>query len=312
MANSLPERNRVAILLATYNAGRFLTEQLNSIERQTHRNWEVWASDDGSADDTLPLLEKYRSRWGDDRLRILRGPREGFVANYFSLLSNDAIRSDYYAFSDQDDVWLPDKLTRSIAALSRLEAASPAIHGGRTRLIDCRGHVLGQSPLFRRPPSFRNALVQNIAGGNTMTFNAAARELLAPYCYLRPVSHDWWSYMVVTGAGGTLIYDPEPSVLYRQHHANLTGENRSLVARTKRLFMILDNRFRRWTDINIACLSTLKERLTLQNQAVLDRFCELRMAPMSRRMTSLTSRPVYRQTALGDLGMAVALICRKL
>ena len=85
------------------------------------------------------------------------------------------------------------------------------------------------SPLFRRPPSFRNALVQSLAGGNTMVLNRPARDLVALASRrARFVSHDWWAYLLVTGAGGAVHYSAKPLVRYRQHAHNLVGANTSL------------------------------------------------------------------------------------
>src|SRR5690606_25344152 len=94
----------------------------------------------------------------------------------------------------------------------------------RTLLVDDKNTEIGMSQLFKRPPSFPNALMQNIAGGNTMVFNADLRRVLgsAPP---RVVIHDWWLYLATTACDGLVRYDPEPSLRYRQHGDNLIGMN---------------------------------------------------------------------------------------
>jgi len=192
----------VAILLATYNGGAFLREQLASYEAQHHGNWYVWASDDGSTDRTLEILAEYQERWGK-RMTVVAGPHQGFVANFLSLVCRPEINADYYAYSDQDDLWEPEKLTRAVAWLSMVPPSIPALYCARTRLVDEQGRDRGFSPLMRRPPSFANALMQNIAGGNTMVFNAAACALLRSVePGVEVVTFDWWTYLVVTGCGG--------------------------------------------------------------------------------------------------------------
>jgi hypothetical protein len=108
----------------------------------------------------------------------------------------------------------------------------PAVYGSRTSLIDSEGQTIGVSPLFRKPPAFANALVQNIAGGNTMVFNEPARQLLIKAGGAVDVpSHDWWLYLLATAGGGTVHYDTWCSVRYRRHERNLVGLNIGIVPR---------------------------------------------------------------------------------
>ena len=109
-----PALPKVAILLCTYHGQQYLVEQLDSFAAQSFSNWVVWASDDGSQDDTHTILETCRDKWRDDRLSIQFGPAKGFVANFLSLTCNANIQADYYAYSDQDDIWEADKLQRAV------------------------------------------------------------------------------------------------------------------------------------------------------------------------------------------------------
>lgn len=159
---------KVAILLCTYHGQHYLADQLDSFANQTYSNWEVWASDDSSQDDTHTILESYKAKWGGDQLSIHFGPAEGFVANFLSLTCKASIQSDFYAYSDQDDIWKVNKLQRAVDWLSTISANVPALYCSRTQLVDAIGNHIGLSPLFTKPPSFANALMQNIGGGNTM------------------------------------------------------------------------------------------------------------------------------------------------
>jgi hypothetical protein len=109
---------------------------------------------------------------------IHAGPAEGSTANFLSLTCRADIDADYFAYADQDDVWESDKLERAVNWLKTIPEGVPALYGSRTLLVDARNQHIGYSPLFEREPNFRNALVQSIAGGNTMVFNRAARDLL--------------------------------------------------------------------------------------------------------------------------------------
>lgn len=108
------EKNRVAILLATYNGERFLAAQLESLVHQTHQNWFLIASDDGSSDGTIKILKHYQERWPQGKLIIRRGPQGGYCKNFLTLACDKSVLADFYAFCDQDDVWLPEKLTVAI------------------------------------------------------------------------------------------------------------------------------------------------------------------------------------------------------
>lgn len=190
----------IAIVMATYNGQRFLRDQVKSISRAGPFSIDIWASDDGSTDQTVEVLEQERSGWDRGRFTIMDGPRRGFAENFRSLMCNPKIDGDLVAFSDQDDLWHPDKLREAFTELSKTNG--PAMFCSRTRAIDENGKAVGLSPLFSSKPGFRNALVENIASGNTMVFNRAAWELLrtsAQRCVF--VYHDWWAYILLTGVG---------------------------------------------------------------------------------------------------------------
>lgn len=304
---------KVAILLCTYNGQHHLAEQLDSFATQSHVNWAVSASDDGSEDDTHSILEAYEQAWPAGRLFIYFGPAKGFAANFLSLTCKASIQADYYAYSDQDDVWEVDKLDRAVRWLETVSPNIPALYCARTRLVDADNNEIGLSPLFSRPPSFANALMQNIGGGNTMVFNNATRALLQEAGENLPlVTHDWWTYMVVTGCGGTVFYDSKPTLRYRQHEDNLVGLNITWSARLARIRMLFQGRFRRWIDGNISALRLLRNRLTPDNLETLERFAKAREMGLIPRLIQLKRCGIYLQTLLGNLGLIVAAIFRKI
>jgi len=180
-------------------------------------------------------------------------------------------------------------------------------------LIDNAGHEMGLSGLRTRPPSFKNALVQNIAGGNTMVFNKAARDvLLSGGAKVRVVVHDWWTYMAVSGAGGVVINDPAPSLKYRQHEGNQIGSNHGLAARIVRAIRLLQGGFRQWTDINMNALPAIESHLTPENRQAFRQFCAIRAAPLVPRLIGLFRSGIYRQTTLDNLGLYLAAALNRL
>lgn len=303
---------KIAILLCTYHGQHYLAEQLDSFAAQSYQNWKVWASDDGSQDNTCTILEAYRDKWSEDRLSICSGPAEGFVANFLSLTCRTDIQAGYYAYSDQDDIWEADKLQRAMDWLLTIPEDVPALYCSRTKLIDAEDKDIGYSPLFTKPPGFANALMQNLGGGNAMAFNDAARKLLREAGgSVNVAAHDWWVYLVVSGCGGKVFYDPYPSVRYRQHNDNLVGMNSNWPARFIRIRMLWRGQFRKWNDLNIQALGQLHHKLTPENQEILDRFSAARNRWLLFRLIGLKRSGIYRQTLLGNLGLIAAAIFKK-
>lgn len=310
---SAPTGPCVGILMCTCQGETFLSEQLDSIAAQAYPCWRVWASDDGSTDGTLMTLERYRQQWGADRLSIVQGPLAAFAANFRSLTCRAEIDADFFAWADQDDIWEPEKLQRALAWLQSVPTDVPALYGTRTLLTDAADRPIGMSPLFMRPPSFANALVQCIAGCNTMVFNRAARELFVQAnSEGDAVAPDWLMYLLVSGCGGLVHYDPWPSVRYRQHGQNLSGSNLSLRGRWKRARLLMKGEFRGWVDANLERLARVRHRMPAHHLHVLNEFARARQCRLPGRLIGFWRSGIYRQTALGNFGMAVAALFNKL
>ena len=313
LPHSSLRRPHVAILMCSYNGERFLAEQIDSFERQTHRNWSLVVSDDGSQDGTLEVLQVYMDSWGQERLKIVQGAQRGFVKNFLSLTCRTDIDAEFFAWADQDDIWSEDKLHAALAWLQTIPKHIPALYCGRTKLIDESGTPIGFSPRFCLSPCFANALVQNIGGGNTMVFNQAARDLLQEAGdNLDIPSHDWWAYQLISGAGGAIHYDPEPRVLYRQHDGNLVGSNSNWSARLQRLRMVLKGCFYEWNAQNIHALETVYHRLSRESQTTLNHFKAARNKNLFQRILGVLRAGLHRQTLFGNLGLIFATLMKKI
>jgi hypothetical protein len=189
----------------------------------------------------------------------------------------------------------------------------PALYCSRTQLVDSKNRHIGFSPIFTLQPSFANALVQSIGGANTMVFNDAARRLLCAAGENVSVnSHDWWTYMVVTGCGGKVFYDPTPTVRYRQHENNLVGANISLRARAERAYRLMRGHFRNWNEKNIEALWRIRSRLTPENRQTLEEFAAARNRWLLPRLIGIKRCGIHRQTLLGNLGLATAAVFKKI
>lgn len=302
---------RTAIVLCTFNGDDFLASQLQSLYQQTDSNFALYVSDDGSQDQSCEQAVEFANT---KSTRFLEGKRQGFCRNFLDTLAQTETSHQYYAFCDQDDVWYADKLERAIARLETVPKHTPALYCSRTEIIDAHGDHIGESPLFAHPPSFSNALVQNIGGGNTMVMNRAARDLVVSTVSASEiVSHDWWTYIVVTGAGGTVFYDPQPTLGYRQHTHNLVGANQNWKARARRVIALLQGRFKQWNTMNSDALARCRHVLTDDSQKALAVFNAARTSTSWRkRLFFLRISGLYRQTPLGNLGLIVAAAIGKL
>ena len=306
--NQPPSRS-VAILLCTFNGARFLPSQLASYEAQDFSDWGLIVSDDGSQDGTTSLLEEFQKKHGPAKVSLRRGPQRGFVANFLSLICDSAIESDYYALSDQDDVWHPGKLSRALQFLDNAPADEPVVYCSRTQLIDEQGGQIGLSTFYRRPPHFRNALTQSLAGGNTIVFNRKMRSLLIQAGPDANVpSHDWWVYLTNTAVGGKILYDNAPTVSYRMHGRNVIGSNDAAGAQMARARLLWQGRLRAWNDMNVAALERIENLMTEENRKTFELFRQSRKRSLLPRAYGLMRSGIYRQSLLGDIGLAVATL----
>jgi glycosyltransferase involved in cell wall biosynthesis len=303
----------IAILLCTYNGARFLPLQLASYEAQDFADWRLFVSDDGSTDGTRSLLEAFQKRHGADRISIRQGPRRGFVANFLSLICDPALKADYYALSDQDDIWDAHKLARARQFLMDAPADEPVVYCSRTRLIDEDGTEIGLSTYYRKTPHFRNALVQSLASGNTVVLNQKMRWLLTQAgADAKVPAHDWWIYLLITAVGGKILYDDFPTVSYRMHSRNVIGSNESAAAKMRRARLLLQGRYKGWADMNVAALERVESLMTAENKATFDLFRRSRKKNVVPRLCGIVRSGVYRQSRLGDLGLLAAAIAGKI
>ncbi|SDP11419.1 Glycosyl transferase family 2 [Phyllobacterium sp. OV277] len=303
-----PSSGTVAVLLGTFNGAAFLDEQLASIAAQTYPDIDLWVSDDRSTDATRAILQQWAKRWTKGRVTLLSGPGDGRAENIRSLITNPAIQAEYYAFADQDDIWEPEKLANSIRWIEHNAFAVPSVFCSRTLKIARNGAIVGSSPLYAHPADFRNALVQNIATANTMLFNRMAHDLLAQSCLTTPFSsHDWWLYLIVSGAGGVVHFDPQPLVRDRQPDHGKGWQGQLAAARS-----LLADRFADQADMNIQGLVRNRDLLSSEAQAICDLYWKVRSDNFIRRILALHQSGVHRQTILGQIGLYLAAIFRRL
>lgn len=299
-------QQEVVIFMASTLDCCYIEEQIATIRQQEKVQTKLSISVDGLTKSPQDLIAQFNflapNEW-------LVGPNQGFAQNFLSMVFNSQLSGEYYAFCDHDDLWEQDKLARAVSALKDYE--QPALYCSRTLIVDELNQPIGLSPLRKGKPSFNNALVQTAYGGNTMVFNQAALELLRAAGCQNIISHDWWLYLLVTGAGGKVIYDASPTVRYRQHRKNIVGKNRGLVARIKRLSQLLQGDFKLWTDVNLQGLQNSSHLLTTENQCVLAQFNQLKKQKRLNRICSLVKSGFTRQSRVENWALYFSVLLNR-
>ena len=308
------DSHKVKVIIAHFDGNQFIKQQIDSIFAQSYKNFDLNVIDDNSDKNQLDYLLALRENF-KKKINIKANPKN-FGATYsflYGLLDHDS-KYSFYSWSDQDDVWFSEKLSRAINLISKLDQNVPVLYCSRTNLFfEQKRDTKKFSPLFLKPPSFSNALMQNIGGGNTMVMNRAARNIILKAGYdIQVPAHDWWAYILITAVGGTIIYDTWPSLLYRQHAKNVIGANYTFIARLHRLKLLLKNEYRNWNSLNISALNQCRDLITPENIKILDTFKNTRDGNLLERINGVKKAKLYRQSLIGNLGLALGTILKKL
>lgn len=310
------KKNTILILMGTFNGGKFLQEQLASFVGQTDKGWDLLVSDDGSSDNTIDILADFKTEVeGQHGVTIVTGPKLGCASNFLSLLQRVPEGTNLIAFSDQDDVWLPDKLEKArVATEAASDEGQPVLYSAGSLICNERLEGATPSAVFKCSPSFGNALVQSIGGGNTMMMNGSAISLLKASAKEAGdvVVHDWWVYQVITGCGGHVIRENSPVLYYRQHDNNAIGANSSIRGKLSRVIFVAGRQFAKWNSMNIAALSESRHRFTPEANKALLYFSEARHGGLTKRLKSLYQSGAVRQNFKGTLALYIACMTGKL
>lgn len=213
---------KVQILMSTYNGSRYVRTQLDSILAQTHQNLEILVRDDGSSDDTVAILREYENKY--ENIRVFAEENVGLVKSFLSLLARSD--ADYVGFSDQDDFWLPQKVEKALEKLSVLDAEKPALYCSNQILVDNDLKEIPGDEIRRPIPGFENAVIESMCTGCTAMMNRALVQSVQEHMPEHAIWHDWWCYLVATYLG-TVVFDENAYILYRQHGGNQLGSSHS-------------------------------------------------------------------------------------
>ncbi|MGT2950754.1 hypothetical protein BU202_05285 [Streptococcus cuniculi] len=216
---------KVAIIMSTYNGENYLREQIDSLLQQEGVEVSIFVRDDCSQDTTLEILESYA-----DSLIFVKndGLNLGVGNSFMEALYQAGIDYDYYAFCDQDDIWLPEKLFEAIKTIDNIETQKPMLYCSNQTLVDQEARVIGLRHQQLINVSSLQILTNNLVTGCTMVWNKPlqtaliAKERRPSSDLLNVRIHDVWVAMVASLIG-EIIYDTDAFIYYRQHENNVVG-----------------------------------------------------------------------------------------
>ena len=304
---------KIAVVLGFYNGNEFIDAQIKSILDQSFKNIDIFIFDDNSNKNIefrQIKLKKYKSK-----IKITKRKKNiGYAKNFLLGLKEVGNDYDFYAFSDQDDIWEKDKIIRGVNALDLLNTKNsntPKLYCSRTSYYnsECKKEI-GASKIHSRKPTFANSLLQNIAGGNTIIMNNIARNLVIKTVQGKEyISHDWWCYQIVSGAGGEIIFDKNKTVKYRQHNKNLIGKNNGFNDIKTRILDFVSGKVKKWSDVNFKNLSNFRYVLTKDNNEILENFGKARGSKnIFKKLNYYFKSGVFRQSKKESIIFTIGLI----
>lgn len=209
----------VNVLISTYNGEKYIREQIDSILAQSYPDIRIYVRDDGSTDGTIKILWEYSEK---GLIRLSRGKNAGYGRSFGRLLKA-AKEGDYWAFCDQDDIWLPDKVKWAVEWLEKQPADVPALFGSAYELTDeSMETVTGKAMPPAYKVDFRRALTECVYMGFAMTINRPLRDLMLKADMEEVTSHDWWAW-ILAERFGVHCFDGRIAARHRRLDTSVSG-----------------------------------------------------------------------------------------
>lgn len=230
--NMNTKAKKILVMMSTFNGENHLSEQIDSILNQkTIHEVHLLIRDDGSTDGTCRIIKDYVSNY-PDKIKLIEGANVGYNASFFSLI-HLAEGYDYYSISDQDDVWMEDKLQIACDYIDRAENDVPLLYASPSLLVHDDLIPYGMTRKKERPMTMFNTIIQNICPGHTQVMNSYLIEMLRDGVDTsRLYVYDSW-IQNVANLYGKILYDNEPHTLYRQYDGNQLGSGSGKIGQMK-------------------------------------------------------------------------------
>lgn len=259
------KKYNVAVLMSTFNGEKYIREQIDSLLGQKSVDINIYIRDDGSSDDTLKILEEYKK---NIRIHIIYGSNLGPTKSFWTLLMND-INADYFAFSDQDDVWFENKLLEACSKLERCE--KEAMYFSNLYVVD---EKLEHQSILDMTPNLNigSALVSNRAYGCTIVINKKLCDIIKRTKSTMIPQHDTKIYHIALAIGAEIYFDKKSYILYRQHGSNVVGAKISFVKRNiSRIKRIIIYQKHERRDEARSLLNDFGEMISAENKYIIGR-----------------------------------------
>lgn len=303
---------KVNILMSTYNGQQFLAEQIRSIQDQSYTDWTLFIRDDGSSDNTKEILKDFERQ--DSRIHLIDSDKSdnlGVIKSFHKLVNHD--RADYYFFSDQDDVWLPNKLELSLKEAQNYLADLPLMVYMDLKVVNQDLEIMTESMVKSQSHHANTELVQelteNTVTGGVAMINHALAEMWQETDDI--LMHDWYLALLAS-AFGNLVFIDQPGELYRQHSDNVLG------ART------LSKRFKKWIRPHILfavywdliknsqkqASHLLQMPLSQSNRELIEAFVTIMDKPMLERFRILRKYGLRKNKAFHTLVFTTLIVTK--
>lgn len=300
----------VTVLLAVFNGEKYLRQQIDSILAQTFSNIKILISDDGSTDGSPEIISEYCNKYPQIVSKLENAPTGSAKQNFARLLNN--CDSDYIMFCDQDDVWLPQKIEKSLEAMQGAEGNDcniPVLVHSDLKVVDRDLNLISNSffefqRLTPKNITLPKLLVQNYVTGCTVMINRALKQI----CGQIPkecIMHDWWLAAVASLFGKTVCIN-EPTILYRQHEGNQVGAKASYgIALIKRKLHTLDAVKKNYSATYIQANALLKQYgslLAADKREILQAYVEMQKMNKLNKIQTMRKYGFKKGTRLRVIG----------
>lgn len=244
---------KVLVLMSTYNGERYLREQLNSIIKQKNVEIEILVRDDGSIDDTIDILEEYEKKCN---LKWFKGENLKPAKSFMELIKR-ATEAEYYAFCDQDDYWMEEKLTKAIEKLSKVKNKNGKLYFSALTVVDENLKEMYKEEIIPNL-DFRTEMIKNHATGCTMVFDKKLKDIINKNSFDYIEMHDSLICKMAYLMDSYIYIDENSYILYRQHEDNVLGM-------TDNFFRIWKKRWKRFINSNCEASKMAEEFLKSGN-----------------------------------------------
>lgn len=207
----------VLIMMSTYNGEKYICSQIDSIINQKNVNIFILIRDDGSTDNTVKYILEYCNKYNN--IKLIQGENIGWKKSFMKLVYKAKNNYDYYAFADQDDVWLNNKLIKAIECIEK--NSIPSLYYSMMTQVDQNLNEMKEQQENHYPIKKHKVLFQNFVQGSTIVYNNLLHEKLLAYKIQNEVAHDIWIPIVATYLG-TVYFDVNSYILYRKHNEAVT------------------------------------------------------------------------------------------